>query len=256
MATGRVSHPKGAKTVLGRLKRLYGTPAKQSSEVEPVEQIVLAILSDSESLRKAQSVLRKLKSYYVDFNEMRVAQPSELAREIGSTFVHASTKAKRILAILQGIFDRENNFDLEFLKSNSKLEQEEYFRDIPGADKYLLASVILYCCKRQAFPLDKKMLEACKELELVRGEATLENMQVYFERQLRSSDSYSFCCLLKKYSTQKASKPKAKKKVKKKAASKKKSTSKKKVVRKKKTASKKKKSSKKKSTTSRLKSKK
>ncbi len=250
MATGRVSHPKGAKTVLGRLKRLYGTPAKQSGEVEPVEQIVLAILSDSESLGKAQSVLQKLKSYYVDFNEMRVARPSELARETGSTFAHASTKAKRILDILQGIFDRQNSFDLEFLKSNSKQELEEYFRDISGADKYILASVILYCCKRQAFPLDKKMLEACKELELVKGEASLENMQAYLERQLRSSDSYIFCCLLKKYSIQKASKPKAEKKVKKKAPSKKKSTSKKKVVSKKQT------SSKKKSTTSRSKSKK
>ncbi len=244
MSSGRVSHPKGAKTVLGRLKRLYGSTSKQPGEVEVVEQIILAILSDNESLSKAQSVLQKLKSFYVDFNELRVARPMELAAEMGTSLAGASAKAKRTLAVLKGIFDRENSFDFDFLKSKSKQDLEDYFRDIPGSDNYLMSSVILHCCGRQAFPLDKKMLEACKELELARGPVSLENMQAYLERQLRSADSYVFCRLLKQYSIQETSRSKAKKKV----ASKKKAVGKKKAVSKKKTASKKKKSSKKKST--------
>ncbi|MCK4851380.1 MAG: hypothetical protein KAT11_08515, partial [Phycisphaerae bacterium] len=182
MASGRVSHPKGAKVVLSRLKRLYGAPAKQSAEVEPVERIVLAILADNEPSSKAQTVLRKLKGYYVDFNELRVSRPNELAAHMGSTFAQPLPKAKIILGVLKGIFDRENSFDLGFLKSKSKQELEEYFRDIPGADNYLVSSVILYCCGRQAFPLDEKMLQACKELELAKGPVSLENMQAYFER--------------------------------------------------------------------------
>ena len=93
MASGRVSHPKGAKTVLCRLKRLYGAPGKQPADVEPIEQLVLAILADNESPGKAQSVLQRLKGYYVDFNELRVARPSELAGHMGSTFAQASSKA-------------------------------------------------------------------------------------------------------------------------------------------------------------------
>ena len=227
MASGRVSHPKGAKTVLGRLKRSYGAPAKQPAEVEPIEQIVLAVLADNESLNKAQSVLQKLKSYYVDFNELRVARPSELAGQMGATFTQPLSKAKRILAVLKGVFDRENSFNLGFLKSKSKQDLEEYFRDIQGADNYLLSSVILYCCGRQAFPLDAKMLQACKELELVQGEVSLEDVQAYLERQLRSADSYAFCRLLKKYSVKERARSKAKKKTKKKAASKKKTSKKK-----------------------------
>ena len=212
MANGRVSHPKGAKTVLGRLKRSYGAPAKQPAEVEVVEQIVLAILADNESPSKAQSILQRLKGYYVDFNELRVARPGELAGQMGSTFAQASSKAKRILAVLKGIFDRENSFNLGFLKSKSKQDLEEYFRDIQGTDNYLLSRVILYCCGRQAFPLDAKMLQACKELELVQGEVSLEDVQAYLERQLRSADSYAFCRLLKKYSVKETSRSKAKKK--------------------------------------------
>ena len=227
MASGRVSHPKGAKTVLGRLKRSYGAPAKQPAEVEPIEQIVLAILADNESPNKAQSVLQRLKGYYVDFNELRVARPGELAGQMGSTFAQASSKAKRILTVLKGIFDRENSFNLGFLKSKSKQDLEEYFRDIQGADNYLLSSVILYCCGRQAFPLDEKMLEACKELELAQGAVSLENMQAYLERQLRSADSYAFCRLLKKYTAKERSRSKAKKQAKKRAESKKKTSKKK-----------------------------
>ena len=84
--------------------------------------------------------------------------------------------------------------------------------------------------------MDEKMLQACKELELVQGPVSLENMQAYFERQLRSAESYAFCHLLKKCSVKEVSRPKAKKKAKKKAASKKKkakSASKKKTSKKK-----------------------
>lgn len=211
MASTRVTHPKGAKTVLARLKRMYGAAAKQPTDAEAIEQIVLAILARNESWDKARSVLQRLKGYYVDFNELRVAGSGELVGHMGSTFAESSGKAKRILTVLKGIFGRENSFDLGFFKSKSKQELEEYFKDIPGADNYLLSSVILQCCGRQAFPLDEEMLEACKELELARGQVSLESMQAYLERQLRSADSYGFCQLLKQYAFKGSSQSKDKK---------------------------------------------
>ena len=211
MASTRVTHPKGAKTVLARLKRMYGAAAKQPTDAEAIEQIVLAILARNESWDKARSVLQRLKGYYVDFNELRVARSGDLVVHMGSTFAESSGKAKRILTVLKGIFGRENSFDLGFFKSKSKQELEEYFKDIPGADNYLLSSVILQCCGRQAFPLDEEMLEACKELELARGQVSLESMQAYLERQLRSADSYGFCQLLKKYAVKGSSQSKGKK---------------------------------------------
>ena len=201
MTTARVSHPKGAGVVLSRLKRIYGAP-KPLAETDPVEQIVLAILACNESLSKAQGILQKFKSYYVDFNELRVTQPGELAGHMGSISSRTLPKARRILLVLKSIFDRENTFDLEFLQSKSKRELESYFDQIQGTDNYLIASVILRCCGRQAFPLDDRMLEACKELGLAQGDVTLDGMQTYLERQLKSADSYAFCDLLKKYSFQ------------------------------------------------------
>ncbi|NIA07221.1 MAG: hypothetical protein GWP14_06235 [Actinobacteria bacterium] len=219
MTTARVSHPKGAKAVLSKLKRMYGAP-KPPAEVNPVEQIVLAILAYNESLSTAQSILEKLKSYYVDFNEMRVTQPGELAGHIGAISKQTLPKARRILLVLKSIFDRENTFDLTFLQAKSKRELETYFEQIQGTDNYLIASVILHCCGRQSFPLDDKMLKACKELGLVQGEVSLEGMQTYLERQLKSADSYAFCDLLKKYSSQETARSKTP--IKKKASTKKK----------------------------------
>ena len=222
MPSPRVSHPKGAKTVFSRLKRTYGAPPKQPVEVDSIEQIVLAILAYNEPLSKAQGVLRKLKGYYVDFNELRVARPAELLAQMGSSLAKSSSKSKRILTVLKDIFDRENSFELGFLKSKSKQDLEAYFSEIHGADNYLVASVILHCCGRQAFPLDERMLEACKELELAQGPVNVENMHAYLERQLRSADSYTFCHLLKQYSIREASGSKAKKATKGKAVAKKK----------------------------------
>ena len=222
MVSARVTHPKGAKTVLARLKRMYGAPAKQPVEGEAIEQIVLAILAYNETTEKARIVLQKLKGYYVDFNELRVARSVELVRHMGPTFTQNLAKAKKILAVLKGIFGRENSFDLSFFKTKSKQDLEEYFKDIPGADNYVLSSVILCCCGRQAFPLDEKMLEACKDLELARGPVDLENMQAYLERQLRSADSYAFCQLLKKHALKETTQARDTKTTKKKAGVKKK----------------------------------
>jgi len=226
MITARMYHPTSARTVLSKLKRMYGAP-ERPAQTDPVEQIVLAILAYNEPLDKAQAILHKFKSYYVDFNELRVAQPGELAGHMGPSSVQTMAKAKRIQSVLQAIFDRENTFDLKFLQSKSKHELESYFSQVPGTDNYLLASVILRCCDRQAFPLDEKMLSACKELGLTEGEVNLEAMQAYLERQLKSGESYAFCCLLKKYSCQEATRmERIKKAAKKKASTKKKKKSK------------------------------
>ena len=222
MITARMYHPTSARTVLAKLKRMYGAPEKPV-QTDPVEQIVLAILTYNEPLEKAQAILQKFKSHYVDFNELRVAPPGELAGHMGPSSAQTMAKAKRIQSVLQFIIDRENTFDLNFLQSKSKHELESYFSQIPGTDNYLLASVILYCCNRQAFPLDERMLVACKELSLAEGEVNLEAMQTYLERQLKSGESYAFCCLLKKYSCQEAARmERAKKAAKKKALAKKK----------------------------------
>lgn len=207
MTTARVSHPKGAKTVLSRLKRIYGAP-KPPAEVNLIEQIVLDILAFNEPLDASRAILEKFKSYYVDFNELRVTQPGELATHMGAVSNRTLPKARKILLVLKSILNQENTFNLEFLLSKSKKELEDYFAQIDGADNYLIASVILHGCSRQAFPLDDKMLKSCKELGLAQGDVTLEGMQTYLERQLKSADSYAFCCLLKTYAFQNKAKTK------------------------------------------------
>ena len=228
MSTSRVHHPRGASTVLSQLKRMYGVPAP-APERDPVEQIILAILEYNESDSLAANSLAKLKSEYVDFNELRVSRTSELTEVLGTEFSKPRAKARRILAALRAVFNKENSFDLSSLKSKSKQDMEEYFKTVEEADNYLASSVLLNCCGRQAFPLDEKMLKACEKLQLVEGEVDLAGLQSFLERQVRSSQAYSFCRLLKKFSLNEPSKTQkaAKKKAAKKKSRKKKATSRK-----------------------------
>ena len=232
MSTARTHHPKSARTVLSRLKRMYGAP-KKPTEGDIVEQIVLAILARNKPLDQAEATLQKFKSYYVDFNELRVTQPGELATHMGPSSSQTMAQARTILAVLKSILNRENTLNLESLKSKSKTELESYFSQIQNSDNYLLASVVLHCCGRQAFPLDEKMLAACKELGLAEGEVDLEGMQAYLERQLRSADSYAFCYLLKQYACRESTRDAGAKK----SAAKKKTVTKKKKKAKTKTRS-------------------
>ena len=232
MTTARIHHPKSARSVMTKLAQMYGTP-EPSAQTEPIEQLVLAILARNDSPSKAQAVLQRIKNYYVDFNELRVSSRSELVKQFGTDIDQASAKAKEMIASLRGIFDRENTFELGFLKAHSKRELETYFSDMPTVDNYLLNSLILNCCSKQAFPLDQKMVQACKDLKLADGEVTLEGMQAYFERQLKAAQSYAFCYMLKQFSVKEPARTqagKAKKKATKKTASKKRTTVKKKTA--------------------------
>ena len=233
-------HPRTATTVLNQLKRMYHTPV-QPPQGEPVEQIVLAILEYNEPTSLAEQTLQKLKGEYVDFNELRVSRVSELTEFLGTEFSHPRRKARRTLAVLRAMFNRENSFDLSSLKAKSKHDMEEYFSKIDEFGGYLASSVLLHCCGRQAFPLDEKMLEACKKLQLVDGEADLAGIQSFLERQVRASDAYAFCRLLKKFALDEAPRTKkVAKKVTKKAAKKKVAAAKKKSKAAKKKASSKK----------------
>lgn len=228
MSTSRVHHPRGASPVLNQLKRTYGVPGP-APEREPVEQIILAILEHNEPEGAAANSLAKLKSEYVDFNELRVSRTGELTELLGTEISNPRAKARRLLAVLRAVFNKENSFDLSSLKSKSKQDMEEYFKTVGETDNYLASSVLLHCCGRQAFPLDEKMLKACEELQLVEGEVDMAGLQSFLERQVRASQAYSFCRLLKKSSlnepskTQKAAKKTTKKKAKKKTVVKSKS---------------------------------
>ena len=82
------------------------------------------MLAHNQPTGTASSILEKFKSYYVDFNELRVTQPGELATHMGAIAKENLPRARRILQVLKAIFDCENSFDLEFIKANSKKELE------------------------------------------------------------------------------------------------------------------------------------
>ena len=104
------------------VKRLYRQMLKQTGKPEtpaptdPIEQLIVAILSACTTDHKAVAVYRRLREQTVDLNELRVTPAVELAEMIGTGVPLAREKAHRIVDALNAVRRRQDKLDLSFLQ--------------------------------------------------------------------------------------------------------------------------------------------
>jgi endonuclease III len=192
-----------------RVKRLYnqmlrklGKPAEPEL-VDPIEQLIVGILSSCASHSKALSVFRRLQQQMVDLNELRVTPPSELAEAIGDSLPLAKQKAHRIVDALNAIRKRQDSLDLSFLKHRGRREAREYLESLEGVDSATAASVLLYSLGGHAIPIDDLTLYVLQKEEIVESSASTAEVQTFLERHVPANQAKVFSELLSRYVTTK-----------------------------------------------------
>ncbi len=186
------------KHLFHQLVRKFGKPTPPEP-TEPLEQMVIAILSGNTSHHKALAAFRKLREQMVDLNELRVTPVTELARFIGSAIPQAELKAQRIVEVLNDIRRRHDTLDLSFLKQRGRREAREYLESLAGVDRATAASVTLYSLGGHAIPVDELTLQVLRKDEVVDPAADLAEVQSFLEHHIGASDALAFSQLLDRY---------------------------------------------------------
>jgi endonuclease III len=188
-----------------RVKRLYnqmvrkvGKPAEMEA-VDPIEQLIIGILSACASHSKAHSVFRRLQQQMVDLNELRVTPPMELAEAIGDALPLAKEKAHRIVDALNAIRKRQDSLDLSFLKQRGRREAREYLESLEGVNSAAAASVLLYSLGGHAIPVDDLTLYVLQKEEIVDPKADAAEVQSFLERHVSANQAQPFSELLSRY---------------------------------------------------------
>ncbi len=224
----------------------------------PVEQLILAVLSQETSLDRAEKAFSQILDDMVDYNELRVSTPAEVSSSISKHIPRSVQRAKTLLTVLNAVFQLEYTISLEHLSSKGVREIKSYLSDLDGITPYTMASVMLWSLGGHAIPVNDVALEFLKENDLVDANASSAEVQSFLERHVSSSDAKEFCMDLdavvrsRKFGLNgksKSSKAPKTKLTEGKAKTKKKSTAKKNGTAKKKSAVKKKGSAKNKSAT-------
>jgi len=191
-------YAKRVKRLHQRLLKSYGKPSA-IEPTDPIEQMVIGILSQDSSMSRAQSAYRKLVGEMVDLNELRVTPPSEIAEQIEGVVPMAADKARRIVDALNAVRRRQDTLDLDFLKQRGRREAREYLESLEGLTPFVAAQVVLFSLQGHAIPVDNLTLYVLRKKELVDPEADIPTVQGFLERNINASDAAGFMQLLDRF---------------------------------------------------------
>ena len=199
-----------------RVKRVYAQVKQQAKEprvsgpTDPLEQLVLSVLSQETSRSNAQRAYGKLLSVMVDVNEVRVSSPREIADIIDPYIPHSHTCAARLCELLNAVFDAENTVNLDSLHLMGKRDAKHRLEALRGIEPYDVASVMLWSIGGHAVPVNAKLLAALRKEELVDPDTPVAEVQSFLERHVPPAEAKRFCLIMVDFTARKrARRPKA-----------------------------------------------
>ena len=179
---------KDAKKYEKKIKKLLGGAKKKAASKaespEPqdwpkilIESILLAEATEKDVAR-AMAAFRK---EYVDFNELRAAQPKEIIECIGDDYPDVTDKALSLIGVLGGIFTRVSTVSMEYIAEMSKRDIRRHLREL-GLGPFAEAMVSIQCFGIHAIPVDDNLFETLQMNEMVHPASHAADTQSFLER--------------------------------------------------------------------------
>ena len=170
-----------------------------SVTLEPASLLALAVLSEFTTISKAQAALRKLKSSFVDFNELRVSRPREIISAFGKNYSQADIVAATLIKVLNSVFVRHDGLDMADLAEMGKREAHAVIKEIDGISPYILSVFLLYHLESHAFPLNDHMWRVLKEEGVVNPGSDYNDVHGFLERQIPAAKGREMFVALRDY---------------------------------------------------------
>jgi endonuclease-3 len=161
------------------LEDLYGVP--KAEEFDPVDLLVMTILSQNTSDTNSHRAFAKLKSSYSDYQELLCAPEREIAEKIRAGGL-AEIKAQRIKAALHKINEDTGSISLSFLADLGKEKAAEYLISLPGVGLKTASVVLLFAFGMPFMPVDTHVYRVSCRLGLVPEDASVKRAQEILEK--------------------------------------------------------------------------
>jgi endonuclease-3 len=148
-------------------KKISGPSAAEAPERSLLEELIYAICRENSTPAEAAAAYQRLKESFVDWNEIRVSTVAEVA-EVLQPLSHPGPRARRIISLLQEVFEDRYNFSLDDLqKKGLKEAAKQIARYKEGVTDYTVAWATQRCLNGHAIPLDDAALRVLHRLGIV-----------------------------------------------------------------------------------------
>lgn len=105
-------------------------------------------------------------------------------------------KAKRILQILQFVFETTYSYDLEQMKKKPLKQAQKQLSKIQGTNPFIVNAVVQRSLGGHALPVDHGMAAVLRLLQIIEEEETNEQLQATLEHLIPKAKGLSFCVQL------------------------------------------------------------
>lgn len=193
---GATDCAKRLRKLLKTLKADAGKPPRHTAD-DPITHLIIGVFTRDMPESKAREALDRLRSLVVDYNELRVTAPGELAQIIGD-YPDAFIKCEDVSRALNKIFAGQHLVSLEHLRTRSRKEVRDYLARLDGLEAYSRARVALYGFGHHAIPLDEAMWAYLKKHRIIDAGCAHEEAQSFLERHIDPDDALAFVAALRK----------------------------------------------------------
>ncbi len=148
-----------------RLRPLY-RPPEEPPFTDPLDELVLTILSQNTNDRNRDLAFRRLRERFPSWEAVRDAPLDAVIEAIRPAGL-AQTKGPRLQEVLRRITEREGRLTLDFLRTMPLEEARAWLTSLRGVGPKTAAIVLLFSLGRPAFPVDTHIHRVSKRLGLI-----------------------------------------------------------------------------------------
>jgi endonuclease III len=148
-----------------RLDRAYG-PLDPPRRLDPLEELILTILSQNTSDVNRDRAWESLRSRFPTWEALASARPRLVAAAIRVGGL-ANVKAPRILAVLREIRARRGELSLSWMYDATDEEVVAFLESLPGVGPKTVACVLAFSLDRRALPVDTHVHRVATRLGLL-----------------------------------------------------------------------------------------
>lgn len=169
--------------VLDRLDDLYGydgAPSNIFATGEPLDGLMLTLLSQNTNDRNRDMAYEELRAYSPDWEsvaDLSAEKISDLIRPAGL----GDTKSVRMKSILATIKNDFGEYSLKGMFGWSPERVREYLSSLPGIGPKTVACVMVFDLDMPAFPVDTHVARLSKRFGWAAEKATPEKIQIFLE---------------------------------------------------------------------------
>jgi hypothetical protein len=178
----------GAKNLSAVLKRFAKSPAPEFPDAaDPVAVLIQSFFLWEATAAEARTAYAAMKDRFVDYNELRVSLPHEIARTLDLRDRRALDRCHRLRAVLTDIFKREHAVTLERLSQLGKRELRKYLDELEGMVPFVAARLALLCFDSHSIPVDERLRARLIEEGIAEPGMDLNELSGWLSRHVKAS---------------------------------------------------------------------